>query len=175
LGAGDLDFSGTLSSTSLIGTTFEGLASARAVAMLVAILSLASSEFSPDNLAEAETGAFTDSKTTSKTLAFLLFLGVTVLVLDGFDSSVTVGGLSTVGCSAAFSNSDSLTGFVLALIGNTGVVSMAEGATSTFSMSFDTSVVPKGFGLRVKTLALFDFGALEEVEATTFLFPLAFV
>jgi hypothetical protein len=31
-----------------------------------------------------------------------------------------------------------------------------------------------GFGLRVKTLTLFAFGALEDVEAATFLFPLAF-
>jgi hypothetical protein len=31
-----------------------------------------------------------------------------------------------------------------------------------------------GFGLRVKTLTSFAFGALEDVEAATFLFPLAF-
>jgi hypothetical protein len=31
-----------------------------------------------------------------------------------------------------------------------------------------------GFGLLVKTLTLFAFGALEDVEAATFLFPLAF-
>jgi hypothetical protein len=101
-GARDLDFSRTLSSTNPIGTAFEGSASTRAVAMLAVIVSLASSYFSPDASVEAETGTFTDSKTASKMLAILLFLGVVVVVLNGFDSSITVGGLSTFGCSAAF-------------------------------------------------------------------------
>jgi hypothetical protein len=49
---------------------------------------------------------------------------------------------------------------------------VAEGAPSALSISFGTSAVLIGLGLHVKTLALFDFGALEEVEAATFLFPL---
>jgi hypothetical protein len=122
-----------------------------------------------------------DSKTTSKMLVILLFLGVTVVVLDGFSSPVTTGGLSTFGCSAIFSNSSSFTRPVLALIDMTGAVFVAEGAasalsisfgTSALSISFGTSAVPIGFGLRVKTLSLFGFGALEEVEAATFLPPL---
>jgi hypothetical protein len=51
---------------------------------------------------------------------------------------------------------------------------VAEGAPSTLSISFDTSAVPIGFELCVKTLALFAFVALEEVEAATFFFPFAF-
>ena len=51
-----------------------------------------------------------DSKTASKTLAILLFLGVVVAVGDSFGNAVTVGQLSTFGCSAAFSDSGSLTG-----------------------------------------------------------------
>jgi hypothetical protein len=107
-------------------------------------------------------------------VAILLFLGVAVVVLDGLGSPVTAGGLSTFGCSVAFSDSGSLTGPVLASIDNTGVVSVGKGTTSALSISFGTSVVPIGFGLRVKTLAHFGFGALEEVEAAIFLFPLAF-
>jgi hypothetical protein len=121
-----------------------------------------------------KTGAFTDSKTASKTLAILLFLGVAVVGLDSFDSPVTAGGLSTFGYSTGFSDSGSFVGPVLASIDIAGAVSVAEGTPSAFSISFNTSVVPIGFGLRVKTLALFGFGVLEEVEATTFLSPLAF-
>jgi hypothetical protein len=114
------------------------------------------------------------SKTSSKMLAILLFLGVVVAVLDGFDNPITARGLSTFGCSAAFSDSGSFTGPVLASIDITWAESVTEGAPSALSISFDTSTVPIGFGLCVKTLALFGFGALEEVEAATFLFPLAF-
>ena len=95
-------------------------------------------------------------------------------MLDGFDSPITTGGLSTFRCSAAFSNSGSLIELALASIGIAGAVSMAKGTASALSISFGTSAVPIGFGLRVKTLALFGFGALEEVEAAIFLFPLAF-
>jgi hypothetical protein len=42
---------------------------------------------------------------------------------------------------------------------------------SALSISFGTSAVPMGFGLRVKTLTLFGFDALEEVEPATFLTP----
>jgi hypothetical protein len=146
----------------------------KAVVVHAVIVSLASSDFSPDASAEAETGAFMDFNTTSKTLAILLFLGVAVVILDGFDTTVTSAGLSTFGCSTAFSNSGSLTGPALALIGIAEAVFVAKGAASAFSISFGTSVIPIGFGLRVKTSVLFGFDALEEVKATTFLFPLAF-
>jgi hypothetical protein len=104
-------------------------------------------------------------------LAILLFLGVAVVVFDGFGSPVTGGGLSTFGCSAIFYDSSSLTEPTLASIDITGVVSVANEAASALSISFDTSAIPMDFGLRVKTLALFAFGALEDVEAATFLFP----
>jgi hypothetical protein len=70
--------------------------------VLAAIASLAASDFAPVASTKAGTSAFTDSKTTSKTLAILLFLGVVVVVLDSFDNLVTAGGLNTVGCSATF-------------------------------------------------------------------------
>ena len=107
------------------------------------------------------------SKTASKTLAILLFLGVVVAVADSFGSAVT----STFGCSVAFSDSGYLTGSALASIGITGAISVAGGVASALSISFDTSTVPMGFGLRVKTLTFLAFGALEDVEAATFLFP----
>jgi hypothetical protein len=95
-------------------------------------------------------------------------------VLDGLGNPVTAGGLSTFGCSTAFSDSDSLTEPVLALTGIANAISVGKEVASALSISFGTSAVPIGLGLRVKTLALFGFGALEEVEATIFLFPLAF-
>jgi hypothetical protein len=91
-------------------------------------------------------------------------------IFDGFDGPITAGGLSTFGCSAAFSDSSSFTGPVLASIDIIGAISVAKGAPSALSISFGTSVVPIGFGLRVKTLTLFAFSALEEVEAVIFLF-----
>jgi hypothetical protein len=120
--------------------------------------------FSTDASSEEGVGAFTDSKTTSKTLAILLFCGVTVVVVDSFDSPVTAGGLSTFCCYAVFSDSGSITGFTLALVDMAGADFVPEGTASTLSISFDTLAVPIGFGLHVKTLALFGFGALEEVE-----------
>jgi hypothetical protein len=95
--------------------------------VLAVIFSLESSYFSPDASAEAETGAFTDSNTTSKTLAILLSLGVAVVVLDGLGNPVTSGGLSTFGCSAAYSDSGSLAGPVLASIGIAGAVFVGKG------------------------------------------------
>jgi hypothetical protein len=142
--------------------------------VLAVITSFASLDFSPDASVETGTHAFMDSKTASKMLAILLFLGVAIAVLDGFDNPVTARGLNTFGCSAAFSDFGSFTGPVLDSINIAGVVSLAKGAPSALSISFGTSAVPIGFGLRVKTLALFGFDALEEVEAATFLFPLAF-
>jgi hypothetical protein len=168
LGEGDVDFLGTLSSTSLIGAAFEGPSSVRTVVVLAVIVSLASPIFSPNASSEVGVGAFMDSKTASKTLSIHLFLGVTVAVLNGFGSRITDGGLSTFGCSAVFSDPGSFTGSILASIDVEGAVFMAEGAASALSISFGTSVVLIGFSLRVKTLALFSFGALEEVEAATF-------
>jgi hypothetical protein len=57
-GAGDLDLSGTLSSTSPIGVAFEGTASARTLAVLAVIASLAVSDFSPVASAEAKNWRF---------------------------------------------------------------------------------------------------------------------
>jgi hypothetical protein len=107
-------------------------------------------------------------------LAILLFLGVTIAVLDGFDIPIIARGLSTFGCSAAFYDSGSFTGPVLASINIARDVSVAEGAPSALSISFGTLAVPTGFGLFVKTLTLFGFGALEEVEAVTSLSPFTF-
>jgi hypothetical protein len=70
--------------------------------MLAVIASYASPTFSLDALAEVGTGAFIDSKIASKMLAILLFLGVAVAVLDGFDNPATARGLSTFGYFAAF-------------------------------------------------------------------------
>jgi hypothetical protein len=141
------------------------------LARTLVVLAVVVSFDSPDASVEAETCTFMDSKTASKMLAILLFFGVAVVVLDGFGSPDTAVGLSTLGCSATFSDSGSLTGPTLVLIVIAGAISVADGTTSTLSISFDTSAVSIGFGLRVKTLALFAFGALEEVEAATFLFP----
>jgi hypothetical protein len=103
--------------------------------------------------------------------AILLFLGVVVVVVDSFNSLVTAGGLSNFGCSAIFSDSSSFTGFKLALVDMAGADSVLEGIDLALSISLGTSVVPIGFGLRVRTFALFGFGAPEEVEVATFLFP----
>jgi hypothetical protein len=81
--------------------------------------------FSPDALAEAGIGAFMDSKTASKTLAILIFLGVAIVVVDRFGSPVTAVGLSTFGCFAVFSDSGSFTGFALASAGMAGANSLA--------------------------------------------------
>jgi hypothetical protein len=44
-----------------------------------------------------------------------------------------------------------------------GANSVTKGTALALSISFGTSVVPVGFDLRVRTLTLFGFGALEEV------------
>jgi hypothetical protein len=99
--------------------------------------SLASSIFSPKASAEAEVGVFTDSKTTSKTLAILLFLGVVVAVVDSFGNPATVGGLSSFGYSSIVSfGPGSFTGSALASTGMAGTVSVAKGTTSTLSINF---------------------------------------
>jgi hypothetical protein len=60
-------------------------------------------------------------------LAILLFLGVVVVVLDGFGIPATAAGLSTFGCSAAFSDSGTLTGSAPASISIAGAVSVPKG------------------------------------------------
>jgi hypothetical protein len=128
--------------------------------------------FPAEDSAETGVGIFTDSKTASRTLAIILFVGVVVAVADSFGNYVTVGQLSNFGCSSTVSfGPGSSTGPTLALIGITEATSMASGPASTLSISFGTSAVAIGFGLRVKTLALFSFGTIEEVEAAVFLFP----
>jgi hypothetical protein len=170
-GEGDVEFSGRLSSISLTGAALEGPASVRAVVALAVVTSLASSDFLLDASEEARVGTFMDSKTTSKTIAILLFLGVAAAVVDSIDIPVIAGGLITFGYSAVFSDSGSFTGFTLASVDMAGADSIPEGAASALSVSFDTSVLPIGLSLRVRTLALFGFGALEEVEVASFLFP----
>jgi hypothetical protein len=139
----------------------------RAVVALAVVTSLASSDFLPDALEEARVGTFMDSKT----IAILLFLGVAVAVVDSIDIPVIAGGLITFGYSVVFSDSGSFTGFTLASVDMAGADSIPEGAASALSVSFDTSVLPIGLSLRVRTLALFGFGAPEEVEVASFLFP----
>jgi hypothetical protein len=125
-----------------------------------------------------------DFKITSKTLAILLFLGVVVVAVDSFGNLVTVGGLNSFGCSSAIELfvSGSSTGPTLASIVTTGIISGAKGIASAFStisifyVSSTAAVLSKerGFGLRVKTLALFGLGATEEDEVATFLFDPCF-
>ena len=91
-----------------------------------------------------------------------------------FCSPIIGAGLSTFRCSTAFFDFGSLTGSALASIGITGAVFVAKRAAFALSISLGTSVVPMGIDLRVKTLTFFAFGALEDVEAAIFLFPLAF-
>jgi hypothetical protein len=125
-GAGDLDFSGTLSFSNAISAIFEGPASAGAsegpasggvLATLATAVSLASLTYALRASAEVGADVFTDSKTTSSTLAILLFLGVITGTFDGFGNPIVPGGLNTFNKSAAFSNFGSLVGFVLASTG----------------------------------------------------------
>jgi hypothetical protein len=75
-------------------------------------------------LPEEEGGVFTDSRTASKMLAILLFLGVPVVV-DSFGNIVTF----IFGWSGTFSisGSRSLTRSAIILVGTTGIASMAGG------------------------------------------------
>jgi hypothetical protein len=83
----------------------------------------------------AGVGIFIDSKTTSKTLAILLFLGVVVAVVDSFGNSATTEGLNNFGYSSVvFSISSSFTASALAS------ASMA-GTTLALSINFTSYVV----------------------------------
>jgi hypothetical protein len=124
-----------------------------------------------------------DSKTASKTLAILLFLGVIVAVVDSRGNPVTIGGLSSFGYSSViFFIPGSSTGSTLASTGMARVISVAKGTTSALSITFTFSIVGTAtvfskecsFSLWVSTLAFFGFGALEEVEVAIFLFPPCF-
>jgi hypothetical protein len=97
-GAGAEGFSGRLSSTRFFGADFEGPVSAWAEEVLAVTISLASSILLLEALAEVGGDVFT--KTTSKILAILLFLGVPVVVADSFGSAVTI----ILGCSGTFSS-----------------------------------------------------------------------
>jgi hypothetical protein len=137
--------------------------------------------FSLEASVEAGVTIFRDSITASKTLAILLFLGVVVAVVDGFSNSAIIGGPNGFGCSyVVFLVSGSSTSLALALVDKKGIVSTTlasmAGTTSAFSKNFTSSIVgtaavPTSLGLRVRTLALFDFDALEEVKVAIFLFP----
>jgi hypothetical protein len=59
-----------------------------------------SSILSSETSAVAGAGNLVDCKIASRTLAILLFLGVVVAVVDSFGNSVTIGGLSSFGCSS---------------------------------------------------------------------------
>jgi hypothetical protein len=134
-------------------------------------------------LIEAGVGVYMDSKTSSKTLAILLFLEVMVVVVDSFGNSSTVAGLSSFGCpSAVFFGPDSFTRLALTSAGKAGTVSITKGITSALSTSFTFSVIGAidvfskecSFVLRVRTLAFFGFCEPEEVEAAIFLFNPSF-
>jgi hypothetical protein len=103
-GAGDLDFSGTLSFSGAISAVSEGPASAGAsegpasagaLATLATTVFLASLVYTLRVTVEAEADVFMDSKTASSTLAILLFLGVAVGTLDGFSNPIVPGGINT--------------------------------------------------------------------------------
>jgi hypothetical protein len=123
LGAGDLDFLGTLSFSRVIGTVseglasagaFEGPASARVWAMLASLVFLESLACVLRALAEARADVFMDSRTTSSMLAILLFLGVAAGVLDGLGSPIAHDGLNVFNYSVVFSSFGSSVEFVLA-------------------------------------------------------------
>jgi hypothetical protein len=97
---------------------------------------------------EAGVDVFTDSITSSSTLAILLFLGVAAGMLDGFGSSIAHGGHSAFNGSTVFSSFGSLVTFVLALAGIERLGSVIRVAPS---LSFGTSTVSMRLGRRVKT------------------------
>jgi hypothetical protein len=166
LGAGDLNFLEAPSFSRIIGALSEGLASAgtpEGPASEIVYAIPASSDFF-ETLASvlgtsvvAGVYVFTDSITTSSTLAILLFIGVTAGMLDGFGSSVVQGGLSAFSCSVIFSSFGTSTGFDLASAGIERPVSVT---VATLSLSFGTSVVSIRLGRCVKTLTFFDLDTL---------------
>jgi hypothetical protein len=95
-----------------------------------------------------------------------------------------VGELNSFGCSFALENlaSVSSTGSTLVSTVIAGIVSEVKGIASAystisiFSVSSIAIVFSKecGFGLRVKTLALFGLGATEEDEVAIFIFDPCF-
>jgi hypothetical protein len=175
-GAGDLDFSETLSFSRVIGPVSEGLAlagasegpaSAGVWAMLASVVSLKSLAYVLIASAEAGVDVLTDSIIASSTLAILLFLGVAAGMLDGFDSSVAHGGLIAFNCYVVFSSFGSSVRFVLA---STGIERTSSVTGATPSFSFGTSAVSMRLGRRVKTLTFFDLVTLEVAEVAAFLF-----
>jgi hypothetical protein len=118
-------------------------------------------------LAEAGANVFMDSRTTSNTLAILLFLGVAAGMFAGFGSSVAHDGLNAFNCSSVFSSFGSSVGFVLA---STGIARPGSVAGTTPSLSFGTSAVSMRLGRHVKTLTFFNLDTLEDAEVAAFLF-----
>jgi hypothetical protein len=166
LGAGAKGFSGRLSSVSFSGTTSEEPASAWAEVLVVIIFGT-SSVLLPEASLEEEGGVFTNCRTTSKTLAILLFSGVPV-VLGSFDNIATF----IFGCSSTFyvTGTSSLAGSAIIPVGTTGIASMAGGVVSTLSLSFGTSAVSMRLSRCVKTLIFFDLDTPEDAEVEAFLF-----
>jgi hypothetical protein len=113
------------------GTTSEGPTSAWAEVLAV-ILFGTSSILPPEASIEEEGGVFTDSKTTSKTLAILYFLGVHV-VIGGFGNIVAF----IFGCSGTFSitGSGSLARSAVTPVGTTGMASIAGGLFPPFHLA----------------------------------------
>jgi hypothetical protein len=134
---------------------------------------------------EAGVDIFVDFRTASRTMSILLpFLGVIAAAVVNFGNSVVVGGLYSFEWSFVFElfTSVSFTGATVTSAAIAGIVSEAKGvasaysAISIFSVPSTAAVFSKecDFGLRVKTLALFDLGAVEEDEVAIFLFDPCF-
>jgi hypothetical protein len=148
------------------GMASEGPTSAWAEVLAIIIFG-ASLVLLSEASAEEEGGVFTDSRTTSKMLAILCFLGVPV-VIDSFGNIVTF----IFGCSGTFSviGSNSLARSAVTPVGTIGIASIAGEVVSTFSFSFGTLSVSMCLGRRVKTLIFFDLDTLEDAEVTAFLY-----
>jgi hypothetical protein len=148
------------------GTISEGptLAWAEVLAVVIFGTSLV---LLPKASTQEEGGVFTDSRTASKTLSILRFLGVSV-VIGSFGNIVAF----IFGCSGTFSvtGSGSLARSAVTPVGTIGMASIAGGVVSTFSLSFGTSAVSMRLGRRVKTLTFFDLDKLEDAEVKSFLF-----
>jgi hypothetical protein len=111
--------------------TSEGPASAW-VEVLTVIIFGTSLVLLPEASTEEEGGIFIDSRTASKTLAILLFLGVPVVV-GSFDNIVTF----IFGCSGTFSvtGSSSQARSAIIPVGTTGIASMAGGLFPPFHLA----------------------------------------
>jgi hypothetical protein len=98
-------------------------------------------QLSPRSFGRSRSWCFHGFQNRIQNIAVLLFLGVVVVVASSFDNSVTVGGLSSFGCSSVFFDPGSSTGSTLASAGIVGTVFVAKGTDSTFSINFTFSIV----------------------------------